>query len=188
MCVNGGVCMGSQGCRCPPNYDARQLCAQCDACHSGPDTGCVTLTNKCNYHGTCKLQVATGAPLCVCEEGWGGMGCTEQLPFTITPAQATNAAAVAVPLVLVAVAAAAGVFVWKRRNPGESAAGRVAQIFSSALASVRSGRLPQSFASSTASSAAEDGDAGVGLQQAAPAAGPIFATPGKERTSLLGRR
>jgi hypothetical protein len=115
VCKHGGTCDSTLGgCVCPPNYDAGSMCAFCDPCHTGPDTGCVEVSNKCNLHGSC--VVAGGLPTCQCDKGWGGMGCTER-DAAITVAETVDVgAAVGVPLAVLA-AGFIGLAVWKRRNP-----------------------------------------------------------------------
>ena len=203
LCRNGGRCGAAGVCTCPPGYDAGLLCAQCDACHTGPK--CAMLAQKCNNHGTCQLQ-PYGAPLCVCDEGWGGMGCTAAITPALTPAQAQDVtAAVLVPLSLLGVAAA-GIFVWKRRNPGESVAAALVAASKSALGSVRAaavgvadgvrarGGSPslQRSPAFVATSSGAGGGEGV-MSEASKGGGStpaasLFATPGKgEGTKLLGR-
>lgn len=97
-------------CACPPNYDSASFCKQCDPCHSGPDTGCVQVTNMCNLHGQCVVQ--NGLPTCACDDGWGGMGCTAQTK--LTPTQQTDVGlSVGLPLALLGLGAA-GLFYMRR--------------------------------------------------------------------------
>lgn len=113
ICGAHGACNATaNACSCAPFYDPDSLCRTCDSCHAGPSSGCLAVSQLCNLHGTCQVQ-ADKSPLCVCDPGWGGMGCTTRTAPTVAQV-ATTGAEVAVPLALIA--AALGVLFYRRRK------------------------------------------------------------------------
>lgn len=120
--------------------------------------------------------VAGGLPTCQCDDGWGGMGCTEPIVKPVSTETVVDVgAAVGIPLALVG-AAFVGYTFWKRRNPGKT----FSDLMPSKLKGGYSFGSGVGFTTSSSSSSG-DGSEPVVTQSA------LFATPksSSEGSSLL---